>query len=94
MSSNMVFHSKKKTEPMRTTKTNPKLVLFPDSGVDLSTFPDYFSKFNPQGYNDMPFDSLRRVSAYLAAESINLRELASFLLSRHLSNRVAPKRIR
>ena len=32
------------------------------------------------------------MSAYLAAESIDLRELASFLLSRHLSNRVAPKR--
>lgn len=78
------------TEPTRTTKTNPKLVLFPDSGVDLSSQTEY--SVSRSGFEKSHITNVRRVTAYLTAESLKLRELQNFLLNSRSNNAVDPKR--
>lgn len=83
--------NKKKIEPTRTTKTNPKLVLFPDSGVDLSSIIDYSANIRPEHDGDGLLE-LRRVTAYLTAESFNLRDIHAYLCNERRNNGVDPKR--
>lgn len=76
-------------EPTRTTKTNPKLVIFPESGVDLSSQVEYSS--SRTGAEDFLCNA-RRVTAYLTAESLKLRDLQFFLNTFRINNGVEPKR--
>jgi uncharacterized Rmd1/YagE family protein len=73
--------SKHRHEPARTTKTSQKLVLFPEAEehtpVNAVGLPE------PDQENSLPFseedEQLRRVTAYLTAESYNLKNLLNFI---------------
>lgn len=72
--------SKQRTEPSRTSKTTQKLVVFPDAEVppvesQISIADENFSEILRTAVGSHSFQSLRRVTAYLTAESIKLREL-------------------
>ena len=81
---------KKSLESTRTTKTNPKLVIFPDSGVDLSSQTEFSSdRFISDHYES---SDLHRVTAFLISDSIDLKDLQSFLQKYRNQNHTKPKR--
>lgn len=71
--------SKQRAEPARTSKTTQKLVVFPDANVDAEQDviieDEQFTDVVKTAHGSYLFHSLRRVTAYLTAESIRLREL-------------------
>ena len=73
--------SKHRHEPARTTKTNQKLVIFPEA--DEQTSVNAVGLPEPDQENLLPIGSevkqMQRVTAYLTAESYNLKNLLNFI---------------
>jgi uncharacterized Rmd1/YagE family protein len=71
--------SKQRTEPARTSKISQKLVVFPEAGVEVeqgtSLVDENLSDILKTVPESQSFQSHRRVTAYLTAESFRLREL-------------------
>ena len=63
---------KQRHEPARTTKTSQKLVMFPEADIPSNAIGLPEPELLPMAETD---DSLRRVTAYLTAESYNLKGL-------------------
>ena len=72
---------KRRHEPARTTKTSQKLVIFPEA--DEQTPVNAVGLPEPDQENLLPIgnemEQLRRVTAYLTAESYNLKNLLNFI---------------